>query len=1001
MELLATRVVELLAAFARSEEPDLMPRSRKERNLGYRLLQAALSHGVAADAGIKLRTVQLAAAVLKAFRGVPMDESYTAYVRDTLAQLLLHGRADVRALVAQTFALLPAALDDEETLEAFAEALLDPVKDVLQEVLRTLQQVGGWGEALVEDVARHVHDADAGVRELAFGALATDQARPWLDRETLLRAALAGVRDPEPAVRAACVAMLLRRWRGADIEAELGALTGDRHQQDALMEALVSSDLRLPVKYFRAKIDGLTPVCARLWRKCLEATPADARELLLPNAATFAAALDYYSAQSDQFVTFCGMLPFFDASNIEAHRDKLSELLRKILLQLDASDSLFSVDIAEAAQEALKVLHPEAADWVQVCLEIVLDLVDEDVHGPDGVRWVPALHVAHGIVQDPRVNVASAAGIQELLRNVILRGLGSLDPAARALAVRALGCYCLSSLEEAKNYMLVFCTVLNKDLAEVQAEATKVILDFCLVFGASLAPSLTPQVLEELRHGPQCEREANPVLARVLAPLDVRDAPPALQEIAAVGLAKLLRHDRLHSYPMLGRAVAKAVESEGGVMERFAREYAQSVPKVSLPRLRMSLGTAVVRLRGRHQGEALRALAKNWNVAWDSLAADGLRRGGDVLALQSLSPKSNTSVAEVLRDAIFTRFVSERSPIVLQALRDWAVARSIVLPGSQTPGKKSSGRKATGAKKRAAAVAVKAEDEEGDDFLSPAPRKKAAPAAPVRMTPEMLSARKFQDQLDVFELQEEEASMDKRQPETALKKRPRAVIDLTDGERVAEENERLRALMEGSRPDSSPVKEEAEAVPAAVSASKRARDSEETPLRADLVHVMFGTLSEPELARLQDCVAQLGGHVVSGSSISLKVSHVVVGSLRNNTSPKVLAAALKGCWIVTPEWLLQSAEQHTFVGEGPFGARFERATRPVFQKHVFLAPDLSREELQRMEPLLFSRFLGGATRAPSAAAADIIVAGDKSAHRVKLGQKLYTWAELKEAIVTH
>ncbi len=1019
---LAARVADVVVGLARSVEQDLRPRARKEQNLGYRLLRAALQHATVGDRSVKMQVVHFAAKVLEAFKGVQVEESYAVFVRDNLAHMLQHGTVDVRAAAARTFALLPS-IDDDEMLEVLGNSLSDSSTDVRLEVLSALEQMGGWRK-LASVVAERVHDVDEGVRLQAFATLSIDQAKAWLDHEMLLDVALSGVRDPEESVRSACVKLLMQVWRGADIEVELSTLTEERGMQDLLMRALVSGDLRLSIKYFRDKIDCLTPVAARLWMLYLETTPHDMREGMLPSVAAYVAALDYYSAQPDQFVTFCSMLPCYDMACYEAQRDKVSELLRKVLLQLDASDSLFSVDILEAAQVALKVLHPEPRDWLQVCLEIVLDLIDDDVHGPDGVRWVPALHVAHGVLQDPRVSVAMP-GVLEL-HSVMLKGMASLDPAARVLAVRAFGCYCLSSLEMAKNFMLIFCVILNKDLVEVQVEASKVILDFCLVFGASLVPSVSPQVLEELRNGPHCQDEPHPVLARVLAPLDVRDSDHALQDVACVGLAKLLQHDRLHSYTMLGRAVAKAAEGVA-VMERFVEDYAQRLPKVCLPRLRRALRTAVMRLRGKYQGAALRELARNWNVPWDSLAAEGLRRGGDVMALHCFCP-SGGPATDALREALLLRASTEKSSAVLGVLREWAFDRKVELPGMEGVRKKktpASKKSKTSIRKRGEKQEAVVDSNEEDDFVSPMPTKRAALAkhlATMAPSPEMQALRKYHDQLDAFQLPEEEpVSTVKRErnvqvPETAVK-RPRPdplVLDLTDVEAAAEaarskaeadrENERVREKL---------AKLSVEKRGRETSSShdtvfaKRLKDSEETPLRRGAeVHVVCSGLDAAGRKQIKEVVDALGGRVLETTAFTQKTTHVVVASLRNNHASKVLAAALKGCWIVSLDWIAESSRRNTFVDEAVFGTRFSRSSRPVFCKSVFIAPDFVQaqktDEVQpeHVEALLFTPFLGGAKRSISVENADVILTARKEGVKAKLGQRVLTWSELRDAIVT-
>jgi hypothetical protein len=999
---------------ARALEPNLCPRPRKETNFACRLLRAALQRANAADKNVKMQVLRLAWKMLKAFDGVQMDEGFSVFIRDRIILMMRSGIAEQRALAVEVFAFVAVLEDDEETVEALRCALDDSNADVRLQVLKLLEHTAGDWEALAADVAYCARqDSEASVRRLAFQALSVAKAKEWLSDAMVLDLALAGARDAESSVRDACANMLMRRWRGTDVAAEIERLTPrDKGEQDVVIAALLQGGLSLPVKYFREKIDALTPVAARLWLEYLNRSSPETREQLLPSVAAYAAALDYYATQGDQFVTLCAMLSVYDEALFEGHREQLSEILRKVILE---GDEPASESVLEASLGALKVLHPETRDWVHVCLEIVVDLIDEDVREPDQLRWSSALQVAHNVLQDPRVKLTQA-GMQELLHNVLLRGIASEAAPVRALAVRALGCLCTSSFEHARTYMLLFATVLNKDLVEVQVEATKVLLDCCFLYGASLVPALTPEALNELAEGPQCDDEPHPVLARVLSPLDVRNANHELQEIASLGLAKMLLHGRLQSYSMLGRAISKAAEGFP-LMELFTREFAQRAPKVCLPVLRQALPRAVLRLRGKQQGVALRNLAKNWNVPWDSLAAQALLGGADPIAVASMSPTGAAS--EALREAVVTRFASEKSSVLKDALLQWASDRDIVIPGASSIKK---GRR----KKVPKNAPAGGEEEDGSSFASPAPKKRAsttpksagattaakkrsktseagaalpAPTTPVVMTPEMARLKKINHDLDAFKLDEEVGSS-----ASTVVKRPRPDVLLDEPARHhQDEIVQLREKM------AKVACEPTDASSDALRHRPMARDSEETPLRGAAVHVLLSGFASDQRSKLQEIVQSLGGSVSESAAFSQRVSHVVVKQLRDNTSSKVLAGALKGCWIVSHEWLAECALRKMFVDEQPFGTRFSRASRPVFRKRIFFSPSFVEErkqdaslQISHIEALLLTPYLGGGVRCDDYSKADVILtsSAEKPTLKIKLGQKAFSFADLTEAILT-
>ncbi len=1013
------RIADLTCDLALLFESNLCSKPRKEQNFATRLLRAALERANAADKAVRLQVLRFAWKMLKAFDGVQVDEGFSVYVRDRVILLLQSGAVDQRVLAAQVFSLVAQLEDDEDTIAAVQLALEDACSDVRLEMLKMLEHSSSDWQELAGDVAVCARqDSEPSIRRLAFQALSVPKAKEWAE-DMLLDLVVSASVDPEKSVREACGMMLNRRWKGLDIAEKLEQLTQNKSEQDAAIALLMQGGLVLPAKFFRDKIDSLTPVAARLWLAYLDNATQDMRELLLPSVAAYAAALDYYSSQNDQFIALCAMLPIYDSSQFEGHREQLSEIFRKVIL---VGDDAVSENVLEASLDALKILHSETRDWVHVCLEIVVDLIDEDARDEEQLRWSSALLVAHNVLQDSRVSL-NQAGMQELLHNVLLRGVAFEAAPVRALAVRALGCLCVMSFEHARTYMLLFATVLNKDLVEVQVEAMKVILDCCLLYGASLVPGLTSEALSELAEGPQCEDEPHPVLARVLAPLDARNADHKLQEIACLGLAKMLLHGRLQSYSMLGRAVAKAAEGFP-MMEQFTQEFAQRAPKICLPNLRHALPFAAARLRGKQQGAALRALAKNWNVPWDSLAAQALLAGGDPIAISSMAPTGAAN--EMLTEAVISRHAQEKSSVLRDALARWAVDRGITIPGVGSLSLKK------GRKKQASS------DQDSSGFASPEPKKRGASsktpnsasstvvkkkakkesgsaAVAAHMTPEMVRLKKMNQDLDTFQLDEE--PLDRvvaPTPTTAVSKRSRAEINLVDDgpsnmddeilhlrEKMAKMTTPTSAVVACKQPDSSSE---------SALLKKRLRDSEETPLRpVSAVTVLLSGFNSEQRSKLSDMVHSLGGTVSDSAAFSQRISHVVVKTLRENYSSKVLAGALKGCWIVTDQWLAESSRRKMFVDEQAFGARFSRASRPVFHKKIFFSPAFVAErkkdpsfEIAHLEALFLTSYLGDGSRCDDPAKADVILtsAAEKPTLKVKLWQKAFTYNEICEAILT-
>eukprot|EP01127_Copromyxa_protea_P023198 TRINITY_DN8624_c0_g3_i1.p1 TRINITY_DN8624_c0_g3~~TRINITY_DN8624_c0_g3_i1.p1 ORF type:complete len:1511 (-),score=427.56 TRINITY_DN8624_c0_g3_i1:47-4435(-) len=147
-------------------------------------------------------------------------------------------------------------------------------------------------------------------------------------------------------------------------------------------------------------------------------------------------------------------------------------------------------------------------------------------------------------------------------------------------------------------------------------------------------------------------------------------------------------------------------------------------------------------------------------------------------------------------------------------------------------------------------------------------------------------------------------------------------------------------------------------------------------------------------AQLAKSVQNLGGNVEWGDTFHSTITHVIAPP--DCRTMKTLIARLTGRWLVTPEWILQSAKSKKFLDEGKYGSRI---TVPTFQdKTVFISEDFRKENAsnhfheENFKTLIET--LGKGRIVKSAFGADIVLIPALSAHNFgKLTATCLTWKE--------
>lgn len=100
----------------------------------------------------------------------------------------------------------------------------------------------------------------------------------------------------------------------------------------------------------RKRIDDVSPALAWLWVTSATELPLAKRASLLPPLRVLTGVLTHYASMPASFCALCALVPLYDLSLEEAHRDDLSAALRDIMR--NTAD-----DIPEASRAAAQVRH--------------------------------------------------------------------------------------------------------------------------------------------------------------------------------------------------------------------------------------------------------------------------------------------------------------------------------------------------------------------------------------------------------------------------------------------------------------------------------------------------------------------------------------------------------------------------------------------------------------------------------------------------------------------
>ena len=143
---------------------------------------------------------------------------------------------------------------------------------------------------------------------------------------------------------------------------------------------------------------------------------------------------------------------------------------------------------------------------------------------------------------------------------------------------------------------------------------------------------------------------------------------------------------------------------------------------------------------------------------------------------------------------------------------------------------------------------------------------------------------------------------------------------------------------------SSHTKSDKELMPPPKSPAKSKTNPKEAPSGsqkpAGPILLFSGITNSQEKKKLVGFATMLKATVLEKPGYDASVTHVVTP--KGSRSLKTLAASLAGSWVVSPEWIEESAKKRSWQNEEDYGSKYSH--KPFFNKSAFITPEFLKEK---------------------------------------------------------
>ncbi|PRP82212.1 condensin complex subunit 3-like [Planoprotostelium fungivorum] len=468
---------------------EIIPVEEEQESLAHDLINYLLPMTNAKDKGVRFRTCNIIAGLMKNLTEIELEEEMTERVSDK------HPAVRVQAVDALS-RLQDATKKEDRVTQLYIKTLrTDTSVDVRKAVISAIQLTA----LTLPIVMERLHDVSDEVRKHLI--LNVGRLVPVAKMKISFRIELAreGLMDKSPAVRKVASQMITNHWMKSNringsVTKLLEMLDIEANPQVAqtVLMYVFKDNPNVVVEHNWSK---LTKEDALIWRMhCnyvkFELKDEDKFESLVPETTIFAKILASYQEDEyilEQLLLLGGLLDFAD----EAGRREFRIAIVDLLLDLQLSEKITAI--------IMKLLRRicSSSEFMQVCLESISEINDplegEKQEG-EGVM-LRCLEIAKTILQNTKtVRVRSRSwfhpskglrdpGAVDLLPNVILKGIQSPKKKIREASIIPLGLCCLYKKEVTRRYSGLLLRMLESDCDSVKIAVVKVICDLLIVFG--------------------------------------------------------------------------------------------------------------------------------------------------------------------------------------------------------------------------------------------------------------------------------------------------------------------------------------------------------------------------------------------------------------------------------------------------------------------------------------------------------------------------------------
>ncbi|KAJ3336039.1 hypothetical protein HDU93_003825 [Gonapodya sp. JEL0774] len=464
------------------------------------LLQYLLKGVAAKDKNVRMRVSQLLAESIDALQEI--DEDLYLQLKSKILVMLKEKDAVIRAQAVRAVAGLQASR-------------ITPARsDVRRSIVNSIM----WDETTKLAVLERLRDVDNGVRKAVYARIMENTAEMFegFSLEQRERIFSVGLKDRDPAVKKACIA-LLTSWLNASAEGNIEKLlqmldvTNTSVTED-ITRAAITAAPTFSLSCNEEFWDSLSGESVFLLRVYGNSINQELPDNVFPSLSELVGYVQRYhslrlAATTDEDVIIVDFIVaellklalILDYAD-EVGRKNLFAYLRDMCLEPDLSDSHVPLIVAVIAKTAAS-----GKDFARVVVELIKEIMDFDVEGTgDGdagdeaqlqrlLSIVKSLVILRSALEQTEEMLSGMPTLGAQLADLVIPAITSEDETLKDLGLHCLALYCTIDRDLAIKNLATFTEIGRKD-----DNSTLLCVKACIFFGStfSLKDSRVPEILQ-------------------------------------------------------------------------------------------------------------------------------------------------------------------------------------------------------------------------------------------------------------------------------------------------------------------------------------------------------------------------------------------------------------------------------------------------------------------------------------------------------------------------